>query len=1343
MSRNYFIIIFLTLSFRYVYAEDIKLEHYSKENGLSHNSVRHIVQDELGLLWLGTFNGLNSFDGQRFASFMSHADNPNRIQNDDITALVVDEDNDVMWIGTRGGLTKLNLRTYQFTTFVHDGGNAKSIPDSEIRAIYIDKLKRIWIGTKDSGVFIFDESLNIFTKVQLDGFVYVKTIVEDVNGYIWVGSFGTGGVARLALNEKGEIIATHRYDLSVLGTDILNPYLYFIYQDDKSDLFVGTRDGLFKWNKQDDDFKLQPIPDSKFRETIGPYFVCVAQAPDGKYWLGTIGGLIVCNRLEDIAKGEYKWYYSKQSEKTSLVDNSVSALYFDNSGLLWIGTDNGLDKFDPFWNQFKTINSFSMVVDGKIPRISDYARTYDNKLLVATHNSGLFLKDGNRFKVIEKVNNDISCIFTSDGKTFYCGLWNGKVMVYNYVSGTTKLLDVGFKAEPVFSFCRLMNGNLVVGSHGNGAIILNPATQKVEASFREKFPNASVNQVATAGDGIVWIATENGVIRYNPDNHQTKVYTSKDGEVEGLSNNGAKTVCIDHSGKIWVSTRMGLNFYSPAIDDFVQVKSPKELKHNWITDILEDSKGYLWFNFNNGQVGRFSPNDAGLLTYDVGSGNRLDIFSNKGFLLFNDSLIYMTGKDEIICFPINELKENLKADPPFISEVKIQNRTVWPGDTINGQVVLQENINYARRLELKYVNRNFSFSFSSPSYANTRMNRYEYMLEGFDDEWIAVDNNLTTIQYTNLYPKDYTFKIRYANSSGYTSMISSYAITINPPFWLTYKAIFLGVLLLLGIMLFFYRQLKRRWTLKHELLLEKVQREREEKLNNEKLRIFTNISHELRTPISLILGPAKQLADEGLSPEHQKKMVRLILQNSNRLYNLVNQLLDFRKAQFGELTLKVSKADILGYTKNVFNSFDGLAIEKRINYNLICDYDELIGWIDSDKYDKILCNLLSNAIKFTNRFGNIDLFLDVVKDEEGLRKLVVEVCDDGIGIPKESQKKIFTRFYQVENTIGTHTGSGIGLSLVNSLVKVHKGKIELTSTLEKGSVFTLEFPIDRESYSDNEIFDYEDSSDSSEIVDLPEAQDRPLASSDKESVLVIEDHHELRGYIADYLSRYYTVHTAENGEEGLRICRNVKPLICIADVMMPVMDGFEFCETLKNDDRISHIPVIMLTALSDNDNQIKGYKAGADGYLMKPFDPDLLKIRIDNIIKARADLKGKFAVDMESNVDVLTHSPVDEEFLKKLTAIIELNIGDPNLAGSFLCSELGVSSSTLYRRLKELTDLSPNEFIRTIRLKKAVQLLKSKCNNVAEVADMVGFNDPYYFSRCFKKQFGFPPSGML
>lgn len=468
----------------------------------------------------------------------------------------------------------------------------------------------------------------------------------------------------------------------------------------------------------------------------------------------------------------------------------------------------------------------------------------------------------------------------------------------------------------------------------------------------------------------------------------------------------------------------------------------------------------------------------------------------------------------------------------------------------------------------------------------------------------------------------------------------------------------------------------------------------------------------------------------------------MIHQNASRLLNLVNQVLDFRKAQAGELKLKVSKTDILAYTRNIFDSFKELAYNKKITLNFVSEEENITGWIDTDKYDKILYNLLSNALKFTNKYGSVDLFIRLKDGAEGV--LIVEVSDNGIGIPIKSQEKIFKRFYQVTNSQEHNTGSGIGLSLVKSLVQLHKGSIKVVSTPGKGSIFTVEIPMDRSFYSNKEAFDYVIKND---IPDshLPEKSAKKIIQNTelKQKILVVEDNTELRKYLVDYLSDYYKVYEAENGAEGLKICRQIKPILCVADVMMPVMDGLEFCKELKNDDFISHIPVVLLTALAENEDKVKGYDIGADGYLVKPFDPSLLKTVIENIIKSRLELKSKFSGEVESKVGLLTHSPIDEEFMVKVTNLINDNMSELDLSTEFLCDKLGVSSSKLYRKIKELTDLAPNEFIRTIRLKKSAELLKTKKYNVSEVTNLVGFNDPLYFSRCFKKQFGFPPSKLI
>lgn len=1345
MKQNPFILFFCLVTFYCSHSQNIKFTHYNDNNGLSHNSVRHIVQDKKGFLWLGTFSGLNRFDGYQFKNYMSYSPGTNKLYNDDITALELDEASNNLWIGTRKGLTLFKLDTQVFTTFFSKKDDPNSLPEEEIRSVYVDKFKRVWVGTKTKGVYLFFLKENRFEKIPIRGFDYVKEIFEDKKGNIWIGSYEKGSVAKITMDAKGAIVKINDYTLFVPNSNAKNPYVNFIYEDAKSDIFVGTRQGLYKLDKKTDRFVNLYIENKEIRGSLGPYFLSVARAQDGKYWVGTLGGLLVCKHLEDIPKGDYKWYYSVLSEDTSIVDNLVSALYFDASGVLWIGTEDGLDKFDPYENQFMLNKDISHHIGNQAPRIRGFAKTFDGKVIVATSHNGLFVSNAKGFMRLYNNDKDVASIYSDDGKIFYCGLWNGNLMVYNYVTNSSKEINLGFESSAVFAFCKIGPETMMVGSFGEGAVMINTNTLEVQASKGKLLPGFQINAIEKDIKNNVWFATETGVVRYNNTSGKIETYKSLSKKENGVPyDDNVSDVMIDKNGKIWASTRYGLCVYEPSKNNFKTISNFKELSGKWITDMLSDTNGNLWLNINNNSIAWVNANLKEINIYHVNSGNRLDVFSSSGFFNFNNSNIYLGGKNGVISFSPHTMKRNKWSPLPIISEFKVQNEEVFPEMEINGQVPLLNDFNYGKKVELSYKNRNFSLQFSTPSFANEKLNKFQYMLEGFDKQWITVNSNSRFVQYTNLYPGKYVFKIRSSNSDGYWSKIVSYQIRILPPFWLTPIAFLIIFVLLSGIFYFIRKEIKNRIRLKQELLTEKVNREHDVKLNNEKLRFFTNISHELRTPLTLILGPAKQLLDENNvnATEYEKSRYNLIYQNASRLLNLVNQVLDFRKAQSGELKLKVSKTDILAYSKNIFDSYKEMAYNKKIKLNFISEAENINGWIDNDKYDKILYNLLSNALKFTNKYGNVDLFLRLKDGVEGI--LVIEVSDDGIGIPLKSQEKIFKRFYQATNSKENNTGSGIGLSLVKSLVAIHKGSITVESTPGKGSTFRVEIPIDRTSYDSKEVFEYALKNDNLSML-IPEKSAKKIIQNTelKEKVLVIEDNMELRKYLVDYLSDYYKVYDAENGEEGLKICRQIKPILCVADVMMPVMDGLEFCKELKNDEFISHIPVVLLTALAENTDKVKGYETGADGYLVKPFEPSLLKTVIENIIKSRSDLKLKFSGEVESKISLLTHSPIDEEFMQKITGLINDNLSELDLSTEFLCDKLGVSSSKLYRKIKELTDLAPNEFIRTIRLKKSAELLKTKKYNVSEVTDLVGFNDPLYFSRCFKKQFGFPPSKLI
>lgn len=1337
-----FVYLYLFLGIGGIYAQNIKFEHYNDNDGLSHNSVRHILQDKNGFLWLGTFSGLNRFDGYQFKAYTASSSTTNELQNDDITALELDSDSNQLWVGTRNGLSRFEMNTHTFTTFLPDAKKINSLADHEIRSIHIDRFKRVWVGTRDKGLFIYYPTKNTFEKVDLQKFNYIKEIFEDSKGNIWVGSYKTASIAKITLNEKGTILNSKSYNLPVPTSKEKNPYVNFIYEDSKADIFVGSREGLYKLSLSNDSFENLYIEDEAIRDKIGPHFISIAKAPDGKYWLGTLGGILVVEQLEDLSLQDFEWYYSELSDDDSLVDDLISSLFFDASGVLWIGTEDGFDKYDPFENQFKTNKDISKHIENQMPRIRGFSKTHDGKIVVATRHNGLFISENDKYIPLFNGQLDIASIQSFDGKTFYCGLWNGEILAYDYLKRSSKIFNVGFSQSPVLSFANTGDNKMVIGTHGEGAVTIDMKTFETIDMPGASNVDKTINKIVVDDIGQIWFATQLGVFRYDPVSKITTSYAANSDSENGLLHNNVSDLTIDEKGKIWAATRKGLNYYDVNLNDFEPATVPEKLNGKWITDVVSDSKNTLWLNLNNNQVGRYNTESFELKTYRTNSGNRLDVFSLSGFYYDDDSNIYLCGKNGIIFFSPENLKDNNYSPPPIITNVSIQNKAIEVGSILNDQKILEYDINEKRELQLKNANKNFAFSFSSPSYVNERFNNYSYVLEGFDESWNTVDAKQRTVQYTNLFFGDYTFKVKAMNSHGIWSEASEYKVSISPPFWLTYKAFLLALSLLLVVLYLARREFKNRLKLKQALLVEKLKQERNEKLNSEKFRFFTNISHELRTPLTLILGPAKDLLQQAgkTQNEFQESRSKLIHQNANRLLNLVNQILDFRKAQTGELNLKVMELDILERSKTIFHSFEDLAKNKHVSFNFNSESESIFGWIDKDKLDKILYNLLSNAIKFTNKHGNVDLFLAYSDDS---KYLVIEVSDTGIGIPEASQKNIFSRFYQTRNSKENNTGSGIGLSLVKSLVTIHKGEINLKSKPGEGTIFSLTLPIGREFFDDNEVQEFVTAPESEELQLNKPKKKRISTTHLKQKIVIIEDNDELRSYLVDYLSDYYKVFSAVNGKEGLHMCRQIKPILCIADVMMPVMNGIEFCQALKTDEFISHIPVILLTALSENEDKAKGYNAGADGYLVKPFDPSLLKTRIANIITSRLELKTKFSGEVESEISLLTHSPLDEDFMKKVTQLIDDHITENSLTTSFLCRELGMSTSKLYRKIKELTDLAPNEFIRTVRLKRSAILLKTKKYNVSEVTDLIGFNDPLYFSRCFKKQFGYPPSALI
>ena len=769
-------------------------------------------------------------------------------------------------------------------------------------------------------------------------------------------------------------------------------------------------------------------------------------------------------------------------------------------------------------------------------------------------------------------------------------------------------------------------------------------------------------------------------------------------EKDGLASNQALCILEDNNNNLWISTSNGLSKLDTDKNFFQNFSNKDGLSNN-----------------------QFSYGAA----YKTKSGELL-FGSISGFNMFNPN-------------EVNSVDDNV---PIVFTDFKILYQSVKIGD--DKKSVLQKSISETDHLILHYNQNIFSLEFAALNYVNSRRNIYTYMLEGFNEEWSAPSTERTAT-YTNLNAGDYVLRVKRI-IPGYTNNDNELQlkITILPPFWKTWwflsLVIVIIIFLIYSLVLFFINREK----IKNQLVVERLNARKLHEMDMLKLKFFTNISHEIRTPLTLILGPLNKIRNNEVKKEEMNENLDLVYRNANTLDKLINQLLDFRKLQAGNLKLNLSENDIVEFTRILVNSFADFAKEKQINIKFSTAKKQLIAVFDQDKIEKIINNLLSNALKFTAPGGSVSVFLSLVfkheeesatHEEQDMQFIEITVKDTGRGIPRQNIGKIFNRFFQSKEEDG-NTGTGIGLALVKELVKLHKGEIFVTSKTGVGSKFTIRIPyIPNLQLQQNEIDVAPEESQSDPIPAYYEYDENNVISDEK-IMLVVEDNVDVRHFISSHFKSTYRILHAKNGQEGWDIALKTIPDIVISDILMPVLNGYELCKRIKNDERTSHIPVILLTAMHSKENEIKGLTTGADDYITKPFDLSVLQAKVENILSIRESLKQKYTgrVILEpKNVVITSH---DEKFLQRAIQIIEENISDNDLDIETFSVKVGVSRMQLYRKIQALTDMTVKEFIRHIRLKRAAQLLQQNKMNISEIAYEVGFKDLTYFRKCFKREFG-------
>jgi signal transduction histidine kinase/ligand-binding sensor domain-containing protein/DNA-binding response OmpR family regulator len=1350
---------------------DIQFEHLTVDDGLSSNTIFSIIQDSKGFLWIGTYDGLNRYDGYEFKVYKNVPEDSTSISDNMIRTLYEDKYGNI-WIGCGwgGGLNKFDRATEKFTRYLHDLNNSSSISSDNIYAICSDKSGNLWIGTNGDGLDYFEiqnETFHHYKKDPADpnslSSNFISALYVDRNDLLWVGTSSSGLNKFDRQKKQFTLYKASDNPSSISGNDITS-----IYENPAGLLWIGTRDGgVNRFDPYTKKFRHFTY-DSKSSNSLNSNDAWVVSGDsEGLIWIGNFnGGLnLYDNRTEtfklirknsnnpksltdDVVNTIYEdksgiiWLgtwsgginkYDRKKEKfftyshitgnpNSLIDNYVTAIYKDKNDELWVGTGNGLTSINEKENRF-TNYQYNPNDPGTISSsiISSICEDKDGKLWIATDDAGinLFDREKNKFKPFRNdpdnpnslSDNKVSQIFCDSYGDIWIGFSSGMDRIKrgesNFIHYKNDASNPNsISSQIIFTFFEDRKHNLWIGTHVDGFMLYNRNTDDFT------FYRQDANNLRTS-----------------------------------LSHNAVSSICEDEHGILWIGTSgAGFNKFDRTKNQFKHYREKDGLANDVVNGIISDKKGNLWISTGKG-LSRFNIKKESFTNYISKDGLQGSEFNSRAFFKSRNGEMYFGGTNGFNRFHPNEIIDNNFIPPIFITNFQILHKPVSVGfDSLWGKVILEKSITELDEIVLSYDENILSFEIAALDFHSPEKNQYEYILEGFDNHWIRTDAKNRSITYTNLDPGEYTLKVRGSNNDAvWNKEGTSLSIIISPPWWSTWWSYILYGFVIMILFSGSTRFYLNRQRLRSQLQLEQEHAKKLEEVDKMKSNFYANISHEFRTPLMLILGPIEKLLSRVKDEENQKQ-AGLIKGNAKRLLTLINQLLDLSRLEAGKLKLKASFGNIAQFVKGLAMEFESIAERKDISLKVLMEKEVVEAYFDKEKLEKIITNLLSNAFKFTPSGGRITVKLS----ETPSNQVEIIVRDSGIGIPKSEMSKIFDRFYQVDGSITReHEGTGIGLALTKELVELHKGNIFVDSIEGHWTEVKLHFPLGREHLAEDEIIDLADfemhkvenvddfTKEDSEIEDLLNEN-----LIDKTIVLIVEDNPDVREYIKDGLKDHYHVEEAANGEQGLRKAEKCIPDLIVSDIMMPKMDGYEMTRRIRQNDKTSHIPIILLTAKSDKDSKLEGLGLGADDYLIKPFDSDELVARIKNLIETRRMLQEKFgtgAAILEKE-DKAKLSCLDEQFINRIMVVIDDHLSEEEFSIEEFGKDVGMSRSQIHRKLKALTGKSTSMYLRTVRLAKAKQMIENKIGTISEISYKVGFSSPAYFSRCFKEEFGHAPS---
>lgn len=1323
MFRHLLLSILLFTVCSYVDAQGLSLRHISQTSGLPNNYITALYKDSRGFLWIGSSAGLFRYDGYSARSVADMVGKDTGV----LTEQIIDIQEDLkgrIWVQSESAHAIYDPTVNTIIDYLSDYLKPLGITDY-VSAVHADENGDVWIATDEGSLYRLDTLEDRIEKISenLPGDASICSLTVH-DGKI-IGTTRTAALFEIdPKTKKTRLIADSPAPLRG------NPIHHRIYADRAGRLWLLNHERILMYDLNKTEWQTDRLP---AEGNIGVVKEIYHDSKGNLWIVRDHHGIeqIECNdgayRIVPVAtEGEFN------------PQTTVSAIIEDNNGTLLFGTYKmGLYAYDESVNKF---NHERMPDGSGMPDVNCMLTVRDGDIWTGTDNSGLWRWNpakGISQSIPDKTDGAgraITCLASSPegeiliGK-FAKGLFNCR---NGYVGQFTTGTDIDRSYVWSMDFDR--NGVLWIGTLGNGVFRYDRKRNVTENYTTENsaLKTDFITSILSSKDGKIYIGTSGGVACYDPaDGKISRVSIDSD---PSLSESKVIQIYEDSRGLLWIATTSGLKVLDRKRGKAFSIQTADAPNSAAVLGLIEDNNGALWLS-NSSRLTWLKADyddEAGEIRisrreYDRHSGLQDCDFNQRSFAKLPDGSIAVGGPYGITWFNPADIRMDNNRPTVMLTDLYMDGQPVNPGDEIGGRVALSSAIFSADRIEFNHNPKEFTVFFASDNYALPEKTRFRYRLEGYSDQWTELPEGVNHVSYTNISPGDYRLEVMAVNEDGFESEHpASIAIKVHHSFWGSpWGWALYAVLAALCIWAIVMIARKRERQLLEQHNQEESRRKQEE-LNQMKFRFFTNVSHDLRTPLSLIVSPLEDMIKES-TDERQTKRLNLMRNNALRLLSLVNQLLDFRKAEAASLHLNASEGDIVDFARNVCTSFLSLSDRKNINLTFYSDEPHIKLLFDGDKMEKVFMNLLGNAFKFTPAGGRIDIAIE--HSAEDRSKLRIKISDTGIGIQDKDKKRIFERFYQVNDDGESHpgTGSGIGLSMVSEYVSLHDGTIRVADNVERGSVFIIDFPIRHAS--------------THETTMLTKPENRPIEAESGEehpTALIVDDNPDMTEMLKDSLEGIYRIATASDGRDALEKAKEIKPDIILTDLMMPNMNGMELCRALKEDEKTVNIPIIIITAKHDLGVKLEGLTIGADDYITKPFNLDVLRLRMRRLIELNA--KGARRSLIEPEPEKIQITPLDEKLIEKAMKYVSQNLSRPELSVEELSEHLGMSRVSLYKKIKQITGKSPIEFIRIIRLKRAAQLLRESQLNVSEIAYQTGFNNPKMFSRYFKEEFGILPS---